>query len=156
MSKPLDISLPSPADLGLPKPDFSGYLRNKSQCPSMPGSYLVWLYMKHGAHLIRPTKTVLSPGWYVYAGSAKGPGGLRPRLSRHLAKDKTIRWHIDQLTTKDIRRYGWAWIDACECSLISQLQDLPSFHHVVRGFGSSDCSQCQSHLLKWLELPSKK
>jgi Uri superfamily endonuclease len=149
MSKPLDISLPSPSDLGLSKPDFSGYLRNKSQCPNILGSYLVWLYLKHNTRLTRPTKTMIAPGWYVYAGSANGPGGLRSRLSRHLAKNKAMRWHIDQLTTKATRRYGWAWINACECDLISQLQDHPYFQHVLPGFGSTYCSACQSHLLQW-------
>lgn len=36
-------------------------------------------------------------GTYIYAGSAMG--GLDQRLSRHLSREKTIRWHIDYLTT---------------------------------------------------------
>lgn len=35
-------------------------------------------------------------GTYLYAGSAMG--GLDQRISRHLSKEKTIRWHIDSLT----------------------------------------------------------
>ncbi|HAT85811.1 MAG TPA: DUF123 domain-containing protein [Rhizobiales bacterium] len=155
MPKRLDITLPSPSDLGFDEPDFTGYWRNKSHCPDKSGSYLVWIYLKHNTRLAKPTKCILSPGWYVYAGSANGPGGLRARLSRHLAKDKSRRWHIDQLTTKATHRYGWAWMNACECALITHLQALPNFHHPVSGFGSSDCQQCQSHLLKWSELTTE-
>ena len=39
-----------------------------------------------------------SKGYYIYIGSALGPGGLQPRLVRHLAKKKNVHWHIDYLT----------------------------------------------------------
>ena len=35
-------------------------------------------------------------GLYCYVGSAMG--GLDQRVSRHLSKDKKVRWHIDRLT----------------------------------------------------------
>ena len=41
---------------------------------------------------------MLAPGCYVYAGSARGPGGIRARVRRHLRPDKTPHWHIDQVT----------------------------------------------------------
>jgi Uri superfamily endonuclease len=41
-----------------------------------------------------------SPGWYVYTGSAFGPGGLAARVGRHVKQEKKCRWHIDYLSTR--------------------------------------------------------
>jgi Uri superfamily endonuclease len=41
---------------------------------------------------------ILPAGRYLYCGSAKGPGGLKARLSRHMRRGKSVRWHIDRLT----------------------------------------------------------
>ncbi|MCT4657262.1 MAG: GIY-YIG nuclease family protein [Cohaesibacter sp.] len=147
MSTATDIILPTAHNLGLPQPDFEGYFRNRRQCPEMPGSYLVWLYLARNTRIEKPQKTMLASGWYVYAGSANGPGGLKARLSRHLAASKTKRWHIDNLSCKATRRYGWGWIGATECDLITHLQQRPDFTHPLRGFGSTDCPSCCSHLL---------
>ncbi|MFL5280923.1 MAG: DUF123 domain-containing protein [Rhodopila sp.] len=35
----------------------------------------------------RPAASLL-PGRYLYAGSARGPGGMRARLDRHLRRNK--------------------------------------------------------------------
>jgi Uri superfamily endonuclease len=37
------------------------------------------------------------PGYYIYVGTAFGPGGVRARVSRHLRPDKLKHWHIDYL-----------------------------------------------------------
>lgn len=34
-------------------------------------------------------------GWYVYQGSAHGPGGLRARTNRHRRDDKIEHWNVD-------------------------------------------------------------
>ena len=39
----------------------------------------------------------LQPGFYVYVGSAHGPGGLRARLAHHLEPTARPHWHIDYL-----------------------------------------------------------
>jgi Uri superfamily endonuclease len=39
----------------------------------------------------------LPAGRYLYCGSAKGRGGLKARLSRHMRRGKSVRWHVDQL-----------------------------------------------------------
>ena len=36
-------------------------------------------------------------GYYLYVGSALGPGGLEARLARHRRRGKKLRWHIDYL-----------------------------------------------------------
>ena len=37
------------------------------------------------------------PGWYVYIGSAFGPGGITARVTRHARAAKRLHWHIDYL-----------------------------------------------------------
>ncbi|MGO8837631.1 MAG: GIY-YIG nuclease family protein [Limisphaerales bacterium] len=37
------------------------------------------------------------PGYYLYVGSAFGPGGLRARIGHHLESTAAPHWHIDYL-----------------------------------------------------------
>ena len=39
----------------------------------------------------------LQPGYYVYLGSALGPGGLRARIAHHQKPSLRPHWHIDYL-----------------------------------------------------------
>jgi Domain of unknown function DUF123 len=39
----------------------------------------------------------LQSGFYVYVGSALGPGGVRARLAHHLKLSRRPHWHIDYL-----------------------------------------------------------
>ncbi len=39
----------------------------------------------------------VQPGYYVYVGSAFGPGGLKARLAHHAGPAKSPHWHIDYL-----------------------------------------------------------
>lgn len=88
-----------------------------------------------------------APGDYLYAGSANGPGGLNARIARHLRRDKNLHWHIDQLTSKASAMAAIAYADAKECDLVSQLTQLSTITIPAPGFGSTDCTRCQSHLL---------
>lgn len=94
---------------------------------------------------------VLRPGVYVYVGSARGPGGVRARVTRHLRREKKIRWHVDQLTSNPSARVVgivFARTTLRECVLTPKLESL-GFEHPFPGFGSSDCaSGCRSHLLR--------
>lgn len=96
------------------------------------------------------SETVLEPGWYLYCGSARGPGGLKARISRHLAEDKKIRWHIDRLTTAASTLVALPFAGAItECQLAAAALASDRFSIPLPGFGSSDCRTCQSHLLRW-------
>ena len=77
---------------------------------------------------------------------AYGPGGLRARISRHLSKEKPIHWHVDQLTSQAETR-AIALPGANECDLVSALLETGKFTTPLRGFGSTDCRNCESHLL---------
>lgn len=94
-------------------------------------------------------------GWYVYAGSAHGPGGLDARLRRHRSLEKRVRWHVDYL------RAAADWVEAwtaplpadCECEWARRLMASPGADIPVRGFGASDC-HCASHLVHFQSKPS--
>lgn len=143
-------NLPPFTNFNLPSPCFSGGLDEIEHCPNQAGSYLVWLHLDTITAIEKPDPRQLEPGWYCYAGSAKGPGGLRARLHRHLRKDKTQRWHIDQLSSKAQILHAWAWHTLSECTLIHTLH-AQGLSHPSPGFGSSDCRSCISHLLVWTE-----
>ena len=97
----------------------------------------------------------LKPGYYVYVGSAFGPGGLKARIARHRQITCRRHWHIDYLkadlrpdqvwyTNDPIRReHQWSrTLARTKCASIP----LP-------GFGSSDC-RCESHLYYFPSMPS--
>ncbi|MCP5084227.1 MAG: GIY-YIG nuclease family protein [Alphaproteobacteria bacterium] len=94
------------------------------------------------------TGSTLEPGWYVYLGSARGPGGLAARLQRHFRADKKLHWHIDRLTTEAAQLGGLVVPGGHECALRETLQQRPEFELALPGFGSTDCRRCPSHLLR--------
>nr|WP_319513506.1 GIY-YIG nuclease family protein [uncultured Cohaesibacter sp.] len=139
--KPLAAALEA-----LPAPVFKGNRRALVKCPNAGGVYLVAMILPRRTKILRPTPATLPPGLYVYLGSAHGPGGLRARLARHLAKEKSVRWHVDQLTIRASSLHVWAWLDGSECDLATHLAWQKDFSIPQPGFGSSDCTSCESHL----------
>ncbi len=114
-----------------------------------PGAYLLLLELSGP---IRPaiaafSATELPPGPYVYAGSARGPGGLKARLARHLRRQKKRHWHIDHLTGEASSMLAFAVPGGNECALVRSLLESGRYHQPLPGFGSSDCRTCTSHLL---------
>ena len=127
-----------------------------SDAPSSPGAYALWLQL--GAPLdVRTGKisATLPAGDYLYCGSAKGPGGLRARLARHMRKNKRAHWHVDQLTFVAKALGAFVEEGGDECALNAALDGMPI---PMPGFGSSDCRRCAAHLRLWPEgaaLPSR-
>jgi len=118
--------------------------------PAYGGAYALALLLDREIEVRRGRKTeTINPGWYVYAGNANGPGGIRARLARHLRQDKPVRWHIDQLTIKAGYRAGLPVPGGDECAIVTQLLGTACFAPSSPGFGSSDCSKCVSHLLRY-------
>jgi Uri superfamily endonuclease len=117
-------------------------------CPPGPGAYVVAIAVAAPltVRLGGALSARLRPGRYLYCGSAYGPGGLQARLSRHFRTDKSIRWHVDQLTTAGEVKGAWAIALGNECELVQRLGFLPV---PIEGFGASDCTLCRSHLLRW-------
>ena len=95
----------------------------------------------------------LEAGYYVYVGSALGPGGVKARVLRHWRPDKRQHWHIDYVGAHlrphcawylhGTRREEHRWAQA----LISAREIEP-----VPGFGASDCA-CRSHFFRMPDLP---
>jgi len=87
------------------------------------------------------------PGWYVYAGSARG--GLRSRLLRHLRGPAAGRfhWHVDYLAPFASQKSFAVVRDELdgECRLNDSVAAIAGARAPVAGFGSSDC-RCTSHL----------
>lgn len=90
---------------------------------------------------------LLHAGTYCYVGSAMG--GLDQRVSRHLRRDKRVKWHIDHLTTVCDRLSAWeSWPDhvpegdlarmAAECGMIP----------AINRFGCSDHPEDGTHLFR--------
>ncbi len=117
--------------------------------PAVPGAYLLLVRLATPLALTIGTlpPAILLPGWYLYAGSARGPGGIRARVARHLRRDKRVNWHVDRLTGAAAEIRACAAPGAAECDLVAALLARPGVEAPVAGFGSSDCRTCPSHLL---------
>ncbi len=119
--------------------------------PSLKGVYLIVTYLDSDTQLDIASlgRFKLRKGYYIYAGSAKGPGGLKARIRRHLRKEKKKHWHIDYLLEKTkvkIIAYNIS-STVSECELVAKLVNK-GIQPVITGFGASDCKgKCLSHLL---------
>ena len=84
----------------------------------------------------------VKPGFYVYIGSAFGPGGLTARVARHQRKAKKLRWHIDYLTTVMSVEQVWYTLDTNhrECQWSEVLRKIRGADMPLSRFGSSDCA----------------
>lgn len=94
------------------------------------------------------------PGYYIYIGSAFGPGGVRARVSRHLRTDKPRHWHIDYL--REFVTPLEAWV-SYETERLEH-QWAQAFYELggmtpIQGFGCSDC-RCYTHLFHTLTKPA--
>jgi len=116
--------------------------------PNEKGAYVLVIVLDRQLTVEAGGRTgELRTGYYAYAGSAHGPGGLRARVARHLRRNKRLHWHVDQLTEAG-RIEGIAFARrASECDLATRLADTVGNTVPLPGFGSSDCRDCQSHLI---------
>jgi Uri superfamily endonuclease len=112
------------------------------------GSYAIVLYSGSACRIQvgRLGPLDVEPGYYIYLGSAFGPGGVKARVGRHWRGSGRKRWHVDYLraVTRPVR----AWCSYAPANLEHQwaeaLRELPEASG-VEGFGCSDC-RCFSHL----------
>jgi Uri superfamily endonuclease len=88
-------------------------------------------------------------GYYLYVGSARGPGGIAARLSYHERPVKQHpHWHIDYLRPHVTLVEAWAAVCPArlECPWLRALAGTDGFSFPVPRFGASD-NGCPSHLL---------
>jgi Uri superfamily endonuclease len=91
-------------------------------------------------------RLAIEPGYYIYIGSAFGPGGLRARVMRHCRAEKNRHWHIDYLRAFAAPVAVWYCDKAVrfEHSWAQQVAAMPEMK-AIDGFGCSDCD-CRAHL----------
>ncbi len=113
------------------------------------GAYLLLIRLDEPiqADLPRLGSPRFEAGWFVYAGSARGPGGLAARIGRHFRRDKGLRWHVDRLTVGCGTMAALQVAGGTECDLVRRLVSSGRLEIAIRGFGSSDCRTCEGHLL---------
>jgi Uri superfamily endonuclease len=120
-----------------------------------PGTYALILQCRCCAKIEvgRLGELSFSAGHYIYVGSARGPGGVKARLSRHCRTLKPIRWHIDYLGK--IMHPVYAWIRYSPkhlehrwAQVVSRMPNMSA----IRQFGSSDC-KCPTHLFYTTAMP---
>lgn len=155
MSKHGEITVIEPLDVaGQPgRFDDAVWSRIKAE----PGTYALVMSAAANAsvRIGRLGDLRLRPGFYVYVGSALGPGGVRARLAHHIRPSSRPHWHIDYLKVhaaveqvwychnRVSREHEWG---RCLAAMRGASMPMP-------GFGASDC-RCRSHLFFFGDRPS--
>jgi Uri superfamily endonuclease len=88
----------------------------------------------------------IARGYYLYVGSAFGPGGVLSRVSRHCRAEKAKRWHVDYLREQTHLEAIW-YVHSDERFEHRWARKLETLEETtaIKGFGCSDC-RCLSHL----------
>ena len=97
----------------------------------------------------------LIQGYYVYCGSAFGPGGVKNRTDHHRKISRRPHWHIDYLRPYLQLLEIWYSFDRHnrEHQWAQQMGRLRGATAPFPGFGSSDCP-CPTHLMRLGYKPS--
>ena len=116
--------------------------------PDAPGAYALILRLAGETRLDITSlrRPVLPAGLYLYAGSARGSGGIRARVGRHLKQPKAAVWHIDRLTEAAQVEAVIAFPGGRECA-VAEFAIAHGAGVPIPRFGASDCRRCVAHLL---------
>jgi len=116
------------------------------------GIYILEIFAKEDFTVFSKTFSgyVFPEGYYYYVGSAQK--NFRSRILRHLKKEKTVHWHIDNITTihSNLITNVYIFINKTkdfECQLVQNLINSTALKYSAKNFGNSDCNICSSHLL---------
>lgn len=118
---------------------------------AVKGSYILILGLSQplvGLQVGRLGRFDLPAGYYLYVGSAFGPGGLRARLAHHQRRTKARpHWHIDYLRMQAQLCEAWtvASSNHLECVWCRALAAHPEVTIPIAGFGARDTG-CAAHL----------
>ena len=102
----------------------------------MRGSYFLVIRLDEKKTVRTRAKTFeLSPGYYVYVGSAMN--SLEKRVARHFRRKKRLHWHIDYLLKE--AKLLRAYLIPSEIKLEEKLsREVSRFGEPVEGFGAGD------------------
>ena len=130
-----------------------------AQLAAAPGTYALILSCTTGRALQigRFGQLPMRPGFYVYIGSAFGPGGVRARIAHHLEPAARPYWHIDFLRTATDLAEVWYTYDLWrwEHQWAALVARMPGATLLLPGFGASDCT-CAAHLYFFATRPSQR
>ena len=115
-----------------------------------PGTYAL-LFQCHRSFQVQVGKLgriEVGRGYWIYVGSAFGPGGLKSRLARHLKPTIRPHWHVDYIKTRLHPLEIWATSDSIkrEHAWVRILSEWGDASLPIAAFGATDCT-CQSHLI---------
>ncbi len=128
--------------------------------PDTPGAYALQFSLNQNQRVQvgRLGQFHFPAGDLIYIGSARGPGGLRARVNRHLAQLREhFHWHIDYLHPYINWRACYFLkippaqpLPAIECQWSQALAALPGARIPAPRFGASDCrAGCPAHLIEF-------
>jgi Uri superfamily endonuclease len=122
-----------------------------------PGTYALVLRSSTWSRLRvgRLGELRVRPGFYVYVGSAFGPGGVRARVRRHWRGSRRPHWHVDHLRSAAEPNAVWYSHDEVrrEHTWAALLGKARGATLPLPRFGASDCD-CASHLFFFESPPS--
>lgn len=120
------------------------------------GTYALILYLASGCRMRvgRLGTHEFKRGYYLYIGSAFGPGGLAARIRHHVRLPGRPHWHIDFL--RSASKLKAVWIIRSDVRLehpwASVVERTPNARIPLKGFGSTDC-RCTTHLFHYARQP---
>jgi Uri superfamily endonuclease len=124
---------------------------------SSPGTYAIVLTpnSERSIKIGKLGMLKLQAGYYIYVGSAFGPGGLAARIAHHKRISQRPRWHIDYLRTAAEIIELWYTYDSrpMEHDWAETLAGAKGAWAPFPGFGSSDCN-CKAHLYFFKSKPT--
>ncbi|MEM2304268.1 MAG: GIY-YIG nuclease family protein [Candidatus Methanomethylicia archaeon] len=126
----------------------------KANIPESEGTYILVMEVASDFNIKIGClgKHELKEGIYMYVGSARGPGGLKARIYRHLRLNKRIRWHIDYLTVNPkVKIKAVFYLKSktlLETIVARRLLSSNFFEGVIKGFGCTDRKNSYTHLYK--------
>ncbi len=124
---------------------------------SVHGTYLLLLECNINAVLSigKLGKMNTETGYYLYVGSAFGPGGIHARVGHHQQIASRPHWHIDYFHTVVELVDTWCVHGSrCEHDWAHSLEHSETASVPLKGFGSSDCN-CVTHLFYFRRKPEK-
>ena len=113
-----------------------------------PGIYLLLLHSDRSRTIQVGKKGnfLLEHSYYLYIGSARGPGGIKSRLKHHLTFSHKPHWHIDYIKNRiNLPEVAVSLSDELnECQLANIIDGSGLTIRPPIGIGSSDCN-CYTH-----------
>ncbi len=125
--------------------------------PARPGTYVLLLQLDKSMDIRvgRRGRFKVPRGWYLYVGSARGAGGLRPRVRHHWQSPARPHWHIDFLrrVARPVQVMWRIGIARRECEWAATIAARREARMIAFKFGASDCN-CPTHLYYFPRRPS--